>query len=84
MSRMAQLALKQPPSRAQFYLGAGTFEFDIAGSGGGLLEETRHLRDILRAKNYRVVFQQFVGGHDDLSWRGVMGDGLQALLGRSR
>jgi enterochelin esterase-like enzyme len=81
---IAQLALARPPSRAEFYLAAGTFEFDIAGSGGGLLEETRHLRDILRAKNYRVVYQQFVGGHDDLSWRGVMADGLQSLLKISR
>jgi len=78
---IAQLALKRPPSNTQFFLATGTFEFDAAGSGGGILEETRHLRDILRAKNYRVVFQQFVGGHDDLSWRGAMADGLLNLLG---
>ena len=80
---VAQFALKQPPSRARFYLAAGTFEFDSMGSGGGLLEETRHLRDILRAKNVRVVFRQFVGGHDDVCWRGVMAEGLRSLLGDS-
>jgi enterochelin esterase family protein len=81
---MAQLALKQPSSHTVFYLSTGTFEFDAAGSAGGILEETRHLRDILRAKNQRVVFHQFVGGHDDLNWRGAMADGLQSLLGVSR
>lgn len=81
---MAQLALKQPPSRTEFFLATGTFEFDAVGSSGGILEETRHLRDILRAKNHRVVFKQFVGGHDDLSWRGAMADGLQSLLGVQR
>jgi len=30
------------------------------------------------------VFQQFVGGHDDLSWRGALGDGLLSLLGVPR
>jgi enterochelin esterase-like enzyme len=80
---IAQLALRQPPSSARFYLAAGTFEFDRDGTAGGLLEETRHLRDILRARNHEVIYQQFVGGHDGLSWPGVMADGLQSLLGRA-
>ena len=81
---LAQLALKQPAARAQFYLAAGTFEFDASGTAAGILEENRHLRDILRARNYPVVFHQFVGGHDDLSWRGLLGDGLLSLLKISR
>ena len=78
---IAQLALKQRASRVKFYLAAGTFEFDRFGTGGNILEETRHLRDILRAKNYEVVYHQFVGGHDGVSWPGVMADGLLSLLG---
>jgi enterochelin esterase-like enzyme len=81
---IAQLALNRPAAPVRFYLAAGTFEFDRDGTAGGLLEETRHLRDILRAKNYQVIYQQFVGGHDGLSWPGVMADGLQSLLGASR
>ncbi|HEX6597741.1 MAG TPA: alpha/beta hydrolase-fold protein [Gemmatimonadaceae bacterium] len=81
---VAQLALERPARRVRFYLGAGTFEFDRDGTAGGLLEETRHLRDILRAKGYPVVYEQFVGGHDGLSWPGVMANGLQQLLGASR
>jgi enterochelin esterase family protein len=65
----------------RFYLAAGTFEADRYGNGGGILESTRHLRDVLRAKGYDVHYQQFVGGHDGLSWRGAFADGLIALIG---
>lgn len=64
----------------RFYLAAGTFEVDRYGQGGGILETTRHLRDVLLAKGYEVRYQQFVGGHDGLSWRGTLADGLIALL----
>ena len=47
----------------------------------GSVEATRHLRDVLLAKVYKVHYQQFVGGHDGLSWRGTLADGLVALLG---
>ena len=59
------------------------FEVDTTGSGGAILEPTRHFRDVLLAKGYPVTYQQFVGGHDYLSWRGTLADGLIALLGRS-
>jgi hypothetical protein len=29
-----------------------------------------------------VVFKQFVGGHDNVIWRGGLGDGLETLLGK--
>jgi enterochelin esterase family protein len=70
-----------PKRRVRFYLAAGTFEADKNGSGGAILESTRLLRDVLMLKGYEVHYQQFVGGHDDLSWRGTMADGLIALLG---
>jgi enterochelin esterase-like enzyme len=37
---------------------------------------------VLLAKGYSVHYQQFVGGHDDVVWRGAFADGLIALLGR--
>ena len=79
---IADLVLnKTPAGRVRVYLGVGTFEFDSNGTGGGILEETRHLRDLLLARNYQVTFRQFVGGHDNVIWRGGLGDGLEALLG---
>ena len=78
---IARLALQRPASRAKFYLAAGTFEFDRFGTAGQILEETRHLRDILLAKKHEVFYHQFVGGHDGVSWPGVMTAGLERLLG---
>ena len=73
--------LATPKLPLRFYLTAGTFEIDRDGGGGNILESTRHLRDVLLAKGYDVRYQQFVGGHDGLSWRGALGDGLITLLG---
>lgn len=73
--------LASPKVPLRFYLTAGTFESDTNGGGGEILEATRHLRDVLLAKGYQVHYQQFVGGHDGLSWRGGFADGLIALLG---
>lgn len=72
------LASRKLPLR--FYLSVGTFELDREGTGGGILETTRQLRDVLLAKGYDVKYQQFTGGHDGLSWGGALADGLMALL----
>jgi enterochelin esterase-like enzyme len=72
-------APKQP---VRFYLDAGVFEADRFVTAGAILESTRHLRDVLRAKGYAVTFAQFTGGHDYLSWRGTFADGLIALIGK--
>jgi enterochelin esterase family protein len=81
---LAKVALERPSLPAVFFLSVGLFEFDQSGTGGNILEETRHLRDILRAKNSRVIYQEFVGGHDGLSWVGMLGEGLQRLLESAR
>lgn len=78
---MVKQFLASPKLPLRFYLAAGTFEIDREGGGGGILESTRHLRDVLLARGYQVQYQQFVGGHDGLSWRGALADGLIELLG---
>ena len=78
---MAQQFLASRKLTLRFYLEAGTFEQDPRGRGGNILESTRHLRDVLRAKGYSVTYRQFVGGHDGLSWRGDLAEALIALLG---
>jgi len=66
----------------RFFLGAGLFE---SGRGGqpGILETNRHLRDVLRAKGYLVTHREVAGGHDYLSWRGTLSDGLLELIGKN-
>jgi enterochelin esterase family protein len=68
----------------KFYIDAGAFEFDSNGTGGGILETSRDMRDVLLAKGYEVYYQQFVGGHDYLGWRGTFADGLMDLIGTTR
>jgi enterochelin esterase-like enzyme len=57
------------------------FEFDNVGGGGSILETSRHMRDVLIALGYGIHYQQFVGAHDYLSWRGTFADGLISLVG---
>lgn len=68
-----------PPVPVRFHLTAGLFETGHAGSPG-ILETTRHLRTILRAKGYDVSFEDYAGGHDYVVWRGALVDGLMRLV----
>ena len=68
----------------RFYMDAGTNELDMNGNGRGILEANRHLRDVLRAKGYEVTYQEFVGDHEYINWRGTLADGLIALFGQAR
>jgi enterochelin esterase family protein len=70
-----------PLHALRFYLEAGLFENDIRGVGGQILEHNRHLRDVLRAKGHEVIYHEFPGGHDRLTWRGSLADGLLSLIG---
>lgn len=78
---LAKEFLKSPKLPVKFYMDAGSFEVDVSGGGGAILEPSRHMRDVLLAKGYEVHYQEFVGGHDYLSWRGTLADGLIALVG---
>ena len=68
----------------EFYLDAGTFETDVVGTGGFVLEPIRHLRDVLLAKGYAVHYRQFVGGHDTVNLPDTFGDALVQLIGTQR
>ena len=73
--------LERPRLPVKFYLDVGKFEFDATGEGFGTLEPARRLRDVLRAKGYNVTYQELMSGHDDITWRGTLADGLIALFG---
>jgi enterochelin esterase family protein len=76
--------IARPRLPIRFYLTAGKDEFDPSGNGRGILTTSQHLRDVLLAKGYEVHYNEFYGGHDFLSWRGSLADGLIALLGNPR
>jgi enterochelin esterase-like enzyme len=78
---LAKEFVKSPKLPLKFYMDAGSFEVDVSGGGGAILEPSRHMRDVLLAKGYEVHYQENVGGHDYLSWRGSLADGLLALVG---
>lgn len=76
-------ALPAPLPNVRFYIDAGTFE---QGRGGrdGILETSRALGDILRARGVGVTQREFVSGHDYVQWQASVGCGLVALLAPER
>jgi enterochelin esterase-like enzyme len=70
-------------SNVFFYLDVGQME-DRPGEGTSLLAANRHLRDILRAKGYRVQYSEVYSDHDPVHWRRTLPDALTAILGQSR
>ena len=78
---VARQFISSPKKPLRFYLEAGSAEFNATGGADSILFCTRTLRDVLRAKGYEVHYQEFAGGHDYLSWRGTLADGLMALTG---
>ncbi|MGB8321914.1 MAG: enterochelin esterase [Candidatus Acidiferrum sp.] len=78
---VAKQFIASPKLALRFYLDAGSEEVDFSGKGDSILLTNRNLRDVLLAKGYEVHFQVFAGGHDYLSWRGTLADGLITLLG---
>ncbi|AWJ87630.1 enterochelin esterase (plasmid) [Azospirillum sp. TSH58] len=78
---MASLVASRDRRPVRFFLSAGLFE--TGGDGEiGILESSRHLRDVLEAKGYAVAYRDYAAGHDGFAWRGALGDGLLALFGR--
>lgn len=67
----------------RFFLAAGLFETGAHGTAG-ILDTSRHLRDVLQAKGIPVTYRDYAGGHDYLVWQGVLPDGLIALFGGNR
>src|SRR6185436_3080687 len=79
---LAKEFIKSPKLPLRFWMDAGVFEVDTSGTGGAILEPSRHMRDVLLAKGYEVHYRQYASGHDYLNWRGTLADGLLELIGR--
>jgi enterochelin esterase-like enzyme len=68
--------LQSPRLPLDFYMDVGRYETTLPFSH---LLETRRLRDVLKAKGYRVTYCEFVGGHNEVCWRGSFADAIMAL-----
>ena len=68
----------------RFHLDAGSLEvnsYQELRDGMTPLAGNQRMRDTLQFKGYEVHYTEFSGGHDYISWRGTLGDGLKFLLG---
>jgi enterochelin esterase-like enzyme len=45
-----------------------------------LLESNKNLYKILKSKGYEVLYNEFLGGHDDIWWQNELPQGLKYLL----
>jgi len=68
--------VRSPRLPLEFYMEVGRYETTLPFSH---LLETRRLRDVLKAKGYSVSYFEFVGGHNEICWRGSFADGIMAL-----
>ena len=68
---------RSPRQPLRFYLEAGRFE---SWWGTDVLGSNRHMRHVLEAKGYPLVYREYNGGHDYFCWRGGLADGLVALM----
>jgi len=50
-------------------------------NGPSIFDTNRHLRDVLVRRGYDVRYSEIEGGHEPLSWRGGIADGILELLG---
>jgi len=71
--------LQSPRLPLEFYLEVGRYETTLPFSQ---LLETRRFRDVLQAKGYRVTYSEFIGGHNEVCWRGSFADAIMALTGK--
>jgi len=81
-NHVAALFARSPRLPVRFFLSAGLFEASSPSHGDGILETSRHLRDVLVAREYDVTYRDYAGGHDYIVWRGALADGLLALFGK--
>ena len=68
----------------RFVLQVGVLEIGATPlNGPSILATNRHLRDVLRAKGYDVYYSEVAGGHEPLTWRGGVAEGLMQLQGKA-
>jgi enterochelin esterase-like enzyme len=77
--------VRAKPLPIDFYLEVGLLETSaIPSRDPSMLTSSRHLRDVLMAKGYRVDYHEHFSGHEHVAWRATLGEGLIELIGSTR
>jgi enterochelin esterase family protein len=72
-----------PRARIRWYLDIGLLETAAVPSRDpSMLTASRHLRDVLLAKGYRVTYRELYSGHEMIVWKATLAGALTALMGR--
>jgi hypothetical protein len=77
--------VRSKPPPINFYLEVGLLETAaIPSRDPRMLTSSRHLRDVLIAKGYRVDYHEHFSGHEHVAWRATFREGLIELMGSAR
>jgi len=81
---LARQYATRPYQPQQIYLEVGSLESWPTPSGfPGQVLANRHLRNVLRAKGYKVYYEEQMHGHDSFAWQAVIPEGLMAVTQRT-
>jgi enterochelin esterase-like enzyme len=79
---LAREFIANPKQAVRFYLDVGILEnARMLDEGPSQLAANRHMRDVLRAKGYDVIYREYSGGHDYGSTQNPLFDALSLMLG---
>jgi enterochelin esterase family protein len=73
----------RPRQPVRIYQDVGAME-DNAPSPVTHRAANRHFRDVLSARGYEHTYTEYVGGHQYVSWRGSLPDGIRWCFGPDR
>jgi enterochelin esterase family protein len=69
-----------PKLPLRFVIQVGDLEIGATPlNGPSILAANRHLRDVLLEKGYEVHYSEVAGGHEPITWRGGIAQGLMQL-----
>lgn len=76
---LIQQIAQAPLQPIRWHLAYGLLERSVNGAPG-IVDNNRHLRNVLHAKGYSVSTQEIAAGHDYYAWGPALVHGLQHLL----
>ena len=77
---LAQLVAASDLAPVDFWIEAGKLErWRLRDGDPTVLNASRHMRDVLRARGYSVQYREFTGGHDYNCWQTSFPEAIMAL-----